>query len=92
MIVKEYKEINEDNNDNENESNDEINDEEDDKDDLTNDNDYYKGNMGYLTKSSIMNKYLTFTDENYVLNSINNQNMANVKIVKKKCLFYFLKV
>ena len=90
MISKDIKEINEDNNDNDNEWNDEINDEEDDKDELTNDdNDYYKGNMKYLTKSNIMNKYLTFTDENYVLNSINNQNYGKCKNCKKEMLILF---
>ena len=26
-------------------------------------NDYYKGNMKYLTKRNILSKYLSFTDE-----------------------------
>ena len=45
--------------------------------------------MKYLTKSNIMNKYLTFTDENYVLNSINNQNYGKCKNCKKEMLILF---
>ena len=45
--------------------------------------------MKYLTKSHIMNKYLTYTDDKFVINSINNRNYGKCKICNKEMLIIF---
>ena len=54
-------------------------------------NDYYKGNMKYLTKQNILSKYLSFTDEDYVTNtfSLSNQNYDKCKNCNKEMLIIF---
>ncbi len=80
--------INENINDNDNNEN---NDNDNNDNDNDNNDDYYKGNMKYLSKQHILSKYLTFTDEDYVTNSfsVNNQNYDKCKNCNKEMLIIF---
>ena len=55
------------------------------------DQNYYKGNMKYLTKQNILSKYLSFTEEDFVANtfSLSNQNYDKCKNCNKEMLVIF---